>query len=68
MKRKRVSVKTVFSNWMASDDSHYSSLILFVVFELEFVAFEVELVFGSEDELGFMCILKSVGNKGSLSI
>lgn len=61
--RKRVSVKTVFSNWMTSDDSHYSCLILFGVFELEFVAFEVELVFGSEDELGFTCILESVGNR-----
>lgn len=64
--RKHVSVKTVFSNWMTSDGSRYSRLILFGVFEFEFVAFEVERVFGSEDELGFMYILESVGNEGSL--
>lgn len=38
------------------------SLILFSVSEFEFVAFEVVLVFGSEDELGSMYILESVGN------
>lgn len=64
--RKHVSVKTVFSNWMTSDGSRYSRLIPFGVFEFEFVAFEDELVFGSEDELGFMYILESVGNEGFL--
>lgn len=47
--RKPVSIKTVFSSQMISDVK--TRLIL------EFVAFEVVLVFGSDDELGFVCIL-----------
>lgn len=57
--RKHVSVGSSLS----FPSSRYTDLILFSVFE--FVAFEVVLVFGSEDELEFMYILESVGNEGS---
>ncbi len=57
--RKHASVRSSVS----FPTSRYTDLILFSVFEC--VAFEVALVFGSEDELGFMSILQSVGNEGS---
>lgn len=57
--RKHVSVGSSLS----FPTSSYPDLILFSV--SEFVAFEVVLVFGSEDELEFMYILESVGNEGS---